>query len=230
VVSLVARVDPGDAVGLASMPSGVRWRGARARHPAVPAAAQPLQGVRDRSVMPWTGPSGGVLVFDDVSGDIVAHCSRPPEGSEAVAAICSNVPAYLLQGYVEGRLDSLAIVFDRLQHLAAPPECLVEDAVDARTNRPIPDMRRYRCLMRPTDHDKDPVTPMAWSGRVRLGGVPSGATVCRWTGDTAASEHEEHEEHPETYTLVNRSLDHQNYVVKPTPDCPRGAVEHPALE
>jgi prepilin-type N-terminal cleavage/methylation domain-containing protein len=224
--SLVARADAADAVGLASMPAATRWRGAHARHPAVPPDAQPVQGVRDRSMMPWAGPSGGVLLFDDVSGEVVAHCSRPPEGSQGVAEVCRNVPAYLLQGFVEGRgLASLAIVFDRLQHVAAPPECAVDDAVDPRTHRPIPDTRRYRCLMRPTDHDGNAVTPLAWSGRVRLGGLPEGATVCRWTGRTAGSDEEEH---PQTYTLVSRSLDHQNYVVTSAADCPRGAVAHPA--
>ena len=77
------------------------------------------------------------------------------------------------------------------------------------------------------DDDGDAVTPLAWSGRVRLGGVPEGATVCRWTGSTEGADQDDH---PETYTLVNRSLDHQNFVVTPAADCPRGAVAHPALE
>ena len=129
-------------------------------------------------------------MFDDLSGEIAALCSVKPSAGTDIDTQCLALAGYLLQGHV---VDvplgvSPALVFDRLQHLAAgtSPDCvlaptLAEAAEGATT-------WRYRCLIQPGDNDSDPTTPRIWAGRVRLAGVPSGLIACRMSaspGDAA---------------------------------------------
>jgi type II secretory pathway pseudopilin PulG len=221
LASLVADADIASGPGLALIAAQGSAR-VLSRHTSVPADAVPLRGTdAGRSAAPWLGASGGVLDFDNTTGEVVAQCAAMPDGATGDRS-CAAMQAYLLEGYIEGRgLASVAIVFDRMEHAQTEPECTVNDAVDARTGRRLPQTRRYRCLIQPGDHDRQPATAPVWSGRVRLGGVGSGATVCRYvpadsgidTGPDA-----------DTYTLVDRSLDHQNYAVVASSVCPRGAV------
>ena len=190
----------------------------------MPADAVPLTGTNaGRSAAPWLGLSGGVLVFDNATGEVVAHCNAMP-GGEANGRQCTSMQAYMLEGYIEGRgLGSVAVVFDRLEHAAGAPECTMADAEDPHTGRLVPLTKRYRCLIRPGDHDKDPATAAVWSAQVRLTGVSGDATVCRYVAADAAAGGTD----PQTYTLVDRSLDHQNYAVVASADCPRGSVPLP---
>ena len=214
--SLVADAVLAGGPGLALMAARGTAR-VLARHPSVPADAVPLAGAdAGRSAATWLGASGGVLVFDNATGEVVAHCGALPDRASGDRA-CRSLEAYLLQGYIEGRgLRSVDVVFERLQHAVAEPECMITDAADPHTGRLIPLTRRYRCLIRPGDHDEEPATAKVWSADVRLTGVSHDATVCRQGRDAA-------EQDAGTYTLVDRSLDHQNYAVVASGDCPRGS-------
>jgi hypothetical protein len=221
LASLVADADVAAGPGLALVAVQDSAR-VFSRHPSVPTDAVPLTGAdTGRSAVPWAGPSGGALVLDNATGAIVAHCSAMPHGATG-AGECVQMQAYLLQGYIEGRaLRSVAMVFHALEHVAAAPECIVDDAVDPSTGRRLPQTRRYRCLIRPGDHDRQSATPPVWSGRVSLAGLDDDATVCRYEPADAAFDTGAD---AGTYTLVSRSLDHQNYAVVTNGACPRGSI------
>ncbi len=212
--SLVADADLAGGPGLALMAARGTAR-MLARHPSVPADAVPLPGAdAGRSAATWLGASGGALVFDNATGAVVAHCGALPDRGSGDRA-CTPLEAYLLEGYIEGRgLQSVGVVFERLQHAEAEPECEITDAADPHTGRLIPLTRRYRCLIRPGDHDDDAATAKVWSGRVRLTGVSDGP----WSAARGATPAEQD---AGTYTLVDRSLDHQNYAVVASGNCPR---------
>jgi hypothetical protein len=181
-----------------------------------------------RSVVRWTGARAGFLVFDDASGDVVAHCAAQPGDATDIDASCTALVGYLLQGFVVGvsAADSVGIVFDRLRYLQpmSAPECSVEPAFDEAA-REVAVARRYRCLIQPSDDDGDPATPRVWSGRSLVAGVRADAVVCRYTPNATTSVNAEH---PETYTRVAMSLDHQNFALVPTGPCPAGTVPHPS--
>jgi Tfp pilus assembly protein PilV len=233
LTSVISRTDPAD-VGSLAVPtignSAVLRIGGRAS--TIPVTAIELGGAnRGKSTQAWAGASGGFLVFDNVSGAVTARCATRPGDSTDIAASCAGIAAYLLQGYIGGALpaDPLNLVFDRLQYVdpTSTPECIVDNALAAQSGAVIAGLKRYRCLIRPTDHDADASTPRVWSGRSRLAGLASGSSTCRYTprADTAVNA-----EHPETYTLVTGSLEHQNFLLIASGDCPSGTVLHPRLE
>jgi Tfp pilus assembly protein PilV len=230
--SIVSRSDPAD-IGSLAMPTvgNGQLRRTRDRSIQVPFEAIKLGGSnRGRSAARWSGSSGGYLVFDDVSGAVVAQCGAAVNDSTDVANSCSALDGYLLQGYVRGALPAGALlpVFDRLQFLAAAtaPECIVEHAIDQNTGATITGVERYRCLMRPSDHDGNAATPRVWSGRLRLAGVDSGSVVCRYTSAAATVVNAEH---PDTYALVNASLSQQNFFIGGSAGCAAGTVPVPAV-
>ena len=232
VQSIVSRSDPAD-IGSLAMPTvgNGQLRRTRDRSAQVPFDAAKLVGTnKGRSVLPWSGSSGGYLVFDDVSGAIVAQCGAAVNDSTDIAGSCSALDGYLLQGYVRGALPAGALlpVFDRLQFLAAAsaPECSVDHAVDQNTGAVIAGVERYRCLMRPSDHDANAATPRVWSGRMSFAGVDGGNVVCRYTSVAATVVNAEH---PDTYTLVASSLSQQNFFIGAAGACATGTVPVPAV-
>ena len=231
LTSVISRTDPADVGSLAVPPIGnsglLRIKG---RATTIPVTAIPLGGSNSgKSTQAWDGASGGFLVFDNVSGAVVARCTAQPTDTTDIAATCVGVGAYLLQGYIGGALPAnpLNLVFDRLQYVdpTSTPECIVDNALAAQNGAVIAGLKRYRCLIQPTDHDANVSTPRVWSGRSRLAGLASGAATCRYTprADTAVNA-----EHPETYTLVTGSLEHQNFLLIVSGDCPSGTVLHPS--
>jgi Tfp pilus assembly protein PilV len=230
--SIVSRSDPADVGSLAVPTVGNgQLRRTRDRSVQVPFEAIKLGGANQgRSALPWRGSSGGYLVFDDVSGAVVAQCGAAVNDSTDIAASCSALDGYILQGYVRGALPAggLLPVFDRLQFLAAAstPECSVEHAIDQNTGATIAGAERYRCLMRPSDHDANAATPRVWSGRMSFAGVDSGNVVCRYTGAAATVVNAEH---PDTYALVNSSLSQQNFFIGGSAGCAAGTVPVPAV-
>jgi type II secretory pathway pseudopilin PulG len=226
--TVIARADPADAGALAlPNPGNDALRRAFHRHRDIPYEAGILRGAnRKRSTLRWEGREPGTLVFDDVSGEVVALCALPPADDTDVATQCVAVAAYLLQGHIggiaPGSLPTLA--FDRLEYLRAgsSPDCIVTEAT-SRSGGAIGGIQRYRCLIQPTDHDRDAATPRVWSGRLRLAGLPAGAHTCRY----AVAESALNVDHPETYTLVQGSLDHQNFLLIEAGECPGGTILHP---
>ena len=231
LTSVISRTDPADVGSLAVPTIGnsglLRVKG---RAATIPPSAIPLGGSNSgKSTQAWNGASGGFLVFDDVSGAVVARCTTQPTDTTDTAARCVGLNAYLLQGYIGGALppNPLSLVFDRLQYVAptSAPECVVDNARVEPSGAIIAALLRYRCLIQPTDHDSNDDTPRVWSGRSRVAGLASGSSTCRYTprADTTVNA-----EHPETYTLVTGSLEHQNFLLIASGDCPSGTVLHPS--
>lgn len=228
LLSLIARSDPADGGSLGlPLPQTDRYMRPRERALAIPFEATRLEGSnRGRSTLPWPGTRGGHLVFDDASGAVTASCAAAPGNDTDITASCAPLPAYLLRGDLRG--DWLAAVTDiavtDAQHLLAVPECAVGDAVDHNDGRTIAGLRHYRCLMRAADHDGDPGTPRAWSGRsIVLPAPVAGRSVCRDTPDPATADNDLH---PAAYTLVARSLQHQNFLLLSAGACPAGTAPH----
>ena len=222
--SVIARSDPLDSGSLALPAAGnTQLRRPRERSLEIPFAATRLLGTnRGRSTLAWNGASGGHLVFDDLSGAVLARCAAAPTDTTDLASACIALDAYLLEGYIGGALPAggLTPLFDRLEYLAAAPECVVAPALDARSGATLEGLAHYRCLLRPADHDGDAATPRVWSGRLRLAGASADNTVCRYTGGTAGNA-----DHPETYRLVTSSLSQQNFFIGSA--CPAGSVALP---
>lgn len=226
--SLIARAEPADAGSL-----GLPRDGAAAllrpkdRALDIPIEAQRLAGPnRGRSVLRWQGASGGFLVFDDSSGAVIAQCTTAPDDSTDIGTTCNPMPALLLRGDLSGSWAAAVtgLSFAGTQHLLAVPDCHVADAVDHTDGRPIAGVRSYACLMRPGDHDTDPGTPRAWSGQSRIAPEPVGTqAVCRYT---VAPTTMLNDEHPALYSLVTRSLHHQNFLLLDATACPAGTALH----
>lgn len=228
LLTLVARSDPADGghfvlPGQASSPHRRPWD----RALEIPLDATALGGRnRGRSTLPWSGARGGHLVFDDATGAVLAHCAVAPADDTEVSTACTPLPAYLLRGHLQGDwIDEVIDVgFTDAEHLLAVPECVVTDTVDPGNGRRLAGLRSYRCLMRAADHDLDPASPRAWSGRsiVVPHPVPE-RRVCRVTPDPASVDNDLH---PARYTRVTRSLQHQNFRLPASGDCPGGSAPH----
>jgi Tfp pilus assembly protein PilV len=216
--SIVSRSDPLDGGSLAvptTANSAMRRTHERSIH--IPFDARQLGGAnRGRSTLAWGGASGGYLVFDDTSGAVAASCAAPVDDATSIATSCAMLAGYLLQGYIGGAPTgaALALVFDQSQYLSATPECSLQAATDQNNGATITGLLRYRCLMRPSDHDSNAATAPVWSGRLRIAGLPQGSVACRY------------QPQPETYTLVAMSLEQQNYLIGAS--CPSGTSLQPS--
>ncbi|WP_428417439.1 type IV pilus modification PilV family protein [Methylibium sp.] len=226
--SLIARVEPADAgsLGLLQGDAAALLR-PKGRALDIPIEAERLTGAnRGRSVLRWRGASGGYLVFDEADGAVIAQCETAPDDRTDIAATCTPLQALLLRGDLSGSWAAAvtSLTFTATQHLLAVPDCHVADAVNHNDGRPIVGMRSYACLMRPGDHDTDAGTPRAWSGQSRIAPEPVGTqAVCRYTATPSTTLNEEH---PALYTLVTRSLHHQNFLLLDAGACPAGTVLH----
>lgn len=226
--SLIARAEPADA-GSLGLPQGDATAMLRPKGRAldIPIEAERLTGPnRGRSVLRWQGVSGGFLVFDDSSGTVIAQCATAPDDRTDIAATCNPLPALLLRGDLSGSWAAAVtgLSFTATQHLLAIPDCHVADAVGHNDGRPIAGVRSYACLMRPGDHDTDAGTPRAWSGQSRIAPEPVGTqSVCRYTTAPSTTLNEEH---PALYSLVTRSLHHQNFLLLDAGACPASTALH----
>ncbi|WP_428422547.1 type IV pilus modification PilV family protein [Methylibium sp.] len=226
--SVIARADPADAgsLGLPRSDSAAVLR-PKDRSLDIPIGATRLGGPnRGRSVLRWEGPSGGYLVFDETRGVVVAQCATAPGADTNIGTSCNPLQATLLRGDLTGTWAAAVtgLSFAAAQSLLAAPECHVGDAVDHNDGRRLVGMRSYACLMRPGDHDADAGTPPAWSGQSRIEPAPAGTqAVCRYTTTAATTLNDDH---PGMYTLVTRSLHHQNFLLLDAGTCPAGTVLH----
>jgi hypothetical protein len=225
--SLLGRSDASDGgAAVVAPPPADRWWRPQGWHAGVPwHAARDADG---RPTVAWPGREAGLLVFDANSGMVVEHCTGPAApGRSGASTGCRRTSAYLLQGYVEGRdAGRLSVEIDRSDGSDAQADCVVTDAVDPETGQRLEGVRRYQCLVPAIDDDRDASTPPAWSGRVRLTGLaPRQRTVCRYT---AHGNPTDDTREAEIYTRIDTTLDHQNFVILRTGDCPEGSVAHPS--
>ncbi|MDB5819647.1 MAG: hypothetical protein JWQ11_3287 [Rhizobacter sp.] len=176
------------------------------------AAADPLQACLATSGYLLSGYVGVSNAFDTATAN-----AESTEARTATRASAAPLP------------PDLAIAFTRPEFITSPPDCAPMVTVADATSQTDEATRFYICLVRPSDHDHRPDTPMAWSARVDLWSAAGLArrTVCRYTpsADTL-----DNEEHPDTYRLVTGPLHNQNFVVTaPGTDCPTGTVLHQRL-
>lgn len=186
-----------------------------------------------------------VLVFSDLSGDVVFLCTNA-----AVASItndlsslsgCTPTTAYLLTGFISSdpsiglpaannlrvrfvagtRPDGTALAAD----LSGTPRCILADATDQNNGNVISGFRAYVCLVTPTNHTAAPPPPLGlhWSAKVELTTNDATAVstkVCRYGYTPAVTDTTvDNPRHPPTYMFVTETLDSQNFVLKSSGSC-----------
>lgn len=202
------------------LPDGTILRRPKNRNIDIPIPAISIAGT-GKSFIPWTGgETQTYLVFSDASGDIVQKCTDEPTADNLDTNVCATFDGYLLSGYITGTASQVALVtkivvpFGGQQYVNGTPECSVTAAIDQTTNTPIAATKSYVCLIQPTDHDNNFNNARVWSGRVDLAGATSaslaGTYTCRFSSDENTTENDKH---PAVYSLVDRSLDNQNFYI-----------------
>lgn len=230
LLSTVAETDPLDVGALMfPKPDGTILRRPKDRSIEIPIRATDINGTK-KSYIPWTGSSGGYLVFNNDSGDVVQKCSLPPTLSDLVnGVVCVDYSAYLLTGYLSGNRATALYVnyvnpvsFSATLYMGATPECAIGNAEDQNDGATISGYLYYACLIQPTDHDSNNATARVWSGRSNINVSGGGTKVCRYTSSATTTDNNDH---PATYSLVTRSLDNQNFAIDGG-SCPTGTVLH----
>ena len=225
--SNISASDPSEVGGLwFPLPDGTILRRPKDRSIDIPIPAISISGT-DKSFVPWSGGTGGNLVFSNVSGDIVLKCT----GATAPSAIdvdltianyngpCSIFNGYVLTGYISGASAASAtgILFSSFNGTGT--ECTVGNATNQNDGTTLlAGFRYYACLVQPTA-----ASPRTWTGRTDLTGPTSGTKTCRFTSSAATTDNNDH---PVTYTSVDRSLDNQNFNVISNGNCPANTVLH----
>lgn len=222
LLSHVSATDPLLVGGLwFPLPDGTILRRPKNRSIDIPIPAISITGT-GKSYVPWTGISGGNLVFSDNSGDIVQKCTTTPTAENLTTNTCVTFDGYLLTGYITGTASKVALVtkivvpFTSAQYISGTPECSVAQAYDQNASTPtaIAATKYYVCLIQPTDHDTNASTARVWSGRTDLAGATNaslaGTQVCRFSTDATTTVNNNH---PAIYRLVDRSLDNQNFYI-----------------
>jgi type IV pilus modification protein PilV len=226
LISIVSRSDPADVGGLTvpTIENGILRRPFR-RSINIPVPAVSLGD--GRSKQQWGGPSGGWLVFSDVSGDVIAKCANEPtSGTDTTnPAICDQLTGYLLTGFInDGSLDSSwPAWWLSLSHQAAivndggsisAQECFISGAFDQNNGSAIAGYQFYACLIQPVSG-----TPPAWSGKLAFNPAPTGtAKVCRYNANTTDGSG--------LYQTISESRDNQNYHIRDSGNCPTGTTQH----
>lgn len=223
------------------LPDGTILRRPKGRNIDIPIPAISISGT-GKSYVPWSGSTGGFLIFSDTSGDIVQKCTATPTAANLSTDTCKTFDGYLLTGYITGGDGSdkkdnngssstnpvslvTGILFSETQYISGTPECAVANAQDQNNGATIADTKYYACLIAPTDHDSNAATARVWSGRIDLNGTGTGwrnTTTCRFTSDANTTVNNKH---PVRYSMVDRSLDNQNFYIT-TGTCPANSVLH----
>lgn len=228
-VKLLSHVSASDPLLTGSLwfplPDGTILRRPKNRSIDIPIPATSIDGT-GKSYIRWDGTSGGFLVFSDTSGDIVQKCTTKPTAVNLDT--CTEFKGYLLTGYINGSMvaNVTQIDFSNTQYISGAPECSVAAAYDQNTNPPavITGYKYYVCLIQPTDHDTNAATARVWSGRTDLAGTMTKTKVCRYSTDANTTANDNH---PAAYSLVDKSLDNQNfYITTNTGNCDTGSVQH----
>ncbi len=229
--SYISATDPALNGGLfLPLPDGTILRRPKNRNIDIPIPAIAIAGT-DKSFIPWSGTSGGYLVFSNLSGDIVQKCTEVPTAGNLITNVCAVFDGYLLSGYITGASNALVtkivVPFGSQQYVNGTPECSVGNALDQTTGDAIANTKYYVCLIQPTDHDTNAATARVWSGRVDLAGALisslGGTTTCRFSTDANTTVNDNH---PAVYSLVDRSLDNQNFYISTNSTCPAKSVFH----
>jgi type IV pilus modification protein PilV len=225
LMSVIAEADATEGAGLALPPpvdgSGIIRR-PLARNISIPIPSVMLGGANSGySTLGWGGASGGWLVFDNVSGDVVYKCTTQPDDTTNIPSTCTAVLGYLLLGFINGPWVSsvTGATIDNALPVGVTSECYVADALDPNNGNPISGYKLYSCLVQAVDHDSNSTTPRQWSGRLTLQGGPTGTQrVCRYNGNSS--------DNNGTYQSVTLSLDNQNYLLRSSGGCPSGTALH----
>lgn len=178
--------------------------------------------------------NGEVWILEALSGHGLSRCSA--------SSVCLALPTRWLSGQLLGALaatvDSVQLVasehlltgldLDPGPGLALAGHHCTLDAMSHDDPAWPGGSRRYRCVLRPGDHDGLPGTPPVWSGRLQLqaASAPDGTVVCRLLAtlapgfDATAS--------PPRYRNIVGSLSQQHLVLA-AGTCPAGSTLHQNL-
>jgi len=225
--SIVSKIDPAYSGFLGfPLPLNTNLKRPKNRSIDIPIPAISINNT-GHSYISWNGSTGGYLVFNDTSGDIVQKCSVLPTAASIPTAInlplpgCTQFNGYLLTGYITGDsalnvnlVSKIVVPFNNQKFISDTPECSVGIAFDQNNGTAIANTKYYACLIEPTDDINTISTTRVWSGRIDLAGVTStslaGTYTCRFTTDADTGVNDNH---PAIYSSVDKSLDNQNFYI-----------------
>lgn len=161
------------------------------------------------------------VVFNNTSGYVVEKCNTVITAENYSDAGCTSYNAYIVAGYVSGAITptsggtptrptgvNTSDVVDQSGNSISGVTCIYQAATDQNTANTVIDGAHYYLCVVPVSLNG------TWSGKIRLGGVPTTANylVCRYeyasSGTISANER-----HPDSYTDVNASIDNQNFYI-----------------
>lgn len=176
------------------------------------------------------------VVFDNISSSVVEKCTSTvtAESYANDTAGCTTFNAYIVAGYVTGEIANTTtsppaprvpsgihtggVTFDSADGKSI--SCAYEIATDQNSSALIAASHYYLCVI-PVQGKEG-----AWSGTIKLGGVPTSSNykVCRYeyAGTETDSIETKNSRNVQPYQQVKTSLDNQNYhLVNSTGDsCP----------
>jgi Tfp pilus assembly protein PilV len=228
--SIIGANDPRVSLALGAQPTGIPLRQPRGRHPAIPPQAVTVgESSAFRPAPDDAGHDTVVWLFDNLSGVITSVCDFPA-GADMSALVpandCVEKSSYLVSGYVRFSFGNapdasapidLQISFGMSANavgIYADGVCFVEPV---REDAPLT-FTRYYCRVPASADGK-------WSGTTLLV-IPHDPNiaydVCRYSNGAAGNTN-----HPQVYTLLDRSLANQNFlVIKQGVACPAGTAAH----
>jgi len=232
LASVISRTDPRDPGFIGNpLPLNAPLKRPKNRNINIPIPALDLGGGRSATQF----DANTVIVYSNIDAGVINVCD-PNQANASIGLInsligtpgCLDVAGYILAGYA-GRTSSSVVWPTGVNHSAADGisvdsgsgatiRCLYADATDQNTNVVIAGYKYYVCVIY-----RSPATPtFTWSGKVRLGGVPTTGNyiVCRYQYTQTSITPNERNVQP--YVNVNMSMDEQNYLVttSATATCP----------
>lgn len=176
-----------------------------------------------------------VWILETLSGHGLSRCNA--------AGLCVALPTRWLSGQLLGA-QAAAVESVRLvapEHLVPgldldPGPGLAEEGQHCTLDPMAHDdpawpggSRRYRCVLRPGDHDGLPGTPPVWGGRLDLqaASAPSGTVACRLLATLAPGF--DATVSPPRYRNITTSLSQQHLLLRPAGPCPAGTALHQSL-
>jgi Tfp pilus assembly protein PilV len=215
--SFITRLDPRDAGALGfPLPGNTTLKRPKNRSMNIPVPATDLG--NGKSAFQIAG--NFAVVFDNASGYVTLQCNHAVEEADDLDSGCVTYEGVIVAGYVSRSSGSfpsgLGISTAGLVGLdsSRSVQCSFSDAVNQNTGAIISTHKYYLCVL-PLN------TGGAWSGTVRLRGMSTGTNyrVCRFQYP-AASGVSVNARNVQPYSMVNDSLDNQNYVLTTSGSCP----------
>ncbi|CAM3847319.1 hypothetical protein [Roseateles saccharophilus] len=223
--SVIAKMDPAIAgyVGF-PLPANTNLKNPKNRSLNIPVQSIPLNNGNSAYQL-----GSYAIVFNNAAGNVVQRCdTNNLTAANYGSSNCYSLPAYIVTGYISGAVSTgtplLPTGINTSQIAVTGPgglhaiSCTIGQALDQNSSSPIPGYLYYLCVI-PMPATVDATTGVTtitgtWSGTIRLGGVPTTGNyiVCRFQYATSSTVNS-NLANVQPYSLVDRSLDDQNYYV-----------------